>query len=74
MGLLSSREDKIKKLDEELSNFDTELIYKKALKSIYDGAQSTTDAQFDEFVVLHHDLQEQNDHLKNIEELLKNKK
>ncbi|HJA26899.1 MAG TPA: hypothetical protein H9720_00840 [Candidatus Limosilactobacillus intestinigallinarum] len=64
MGLFSSREDKIKKLDEELSNFDTELIYKKALKSIYDGAQSTTDAQFDEFVVLHHDLQEIKEELK----------
>lgn len=64
MGLFSSREDKIKKLDEELSNFDTELIYKKALKSIYDRAQSTTDAQFDEFVVLHHDLQEIKEELK----------
>ena len=64
MGLFSSREDKIKKLDEELSNFDTELIYKKALKSIYDGVQSTTDAQFDEFVVLHHDLQEIKEELK----------
>lgn len=64
MGLFSSREDKIKKLDEELSNFDTELIYKKALKSIYDGAQSTTDVQFDEFVVLHHDLQEIKEELK----------
>lgn len=58
MGLFSSREDKIKKLDEQLKEFDIELIYKKALKSIYDGAQSTPDAQFDEFVVLHHDLQE----------------
>lgn len=58
MGLFSSREDKIKKLDEELNDFDEELLYKKALKSIYDGAQSSPDTQFDEFLVLHHDLQE----------------
>lgn len=58
MGLFTSREDKIKKLDEQLSEFDEELLYKKALKSIYDGAQSSPDAHFDEFLVLHHDLQE----------------
>lgn len=58
MGLFSSREDKIKKLDEELNDFDEELLYKKALKSIYEGAEMSTDAQFDEFLVLHHDLQE----------------
>lgn len=58
MGLFSSREDKIKKLNDELSNFDEELLYKEALKSIYEGAKMSTDAQFDEFLVLHHDLQE----------------
>ena len=58
MGLFSSREDKIKKLNDELSNFDEELLYKEALKSIYEGAKMSTAAQFDEFLVLHHDLQE----------------
>lgn len=58
MGLFASKEDKIKKLNEELAGFDTELLYKKALKSIYEGAEMSTDAQFDEFLVLHHDLQE----------------
>lgn len=58
MGLFSSREDKIKKINEQLANFDEELLYKEALKSIYEGAKMSTDAQFDEFLVLHHDLQE----------------
>ena len=31
MGLFSSREDQIKKLDEKLSNFDDELAYKKII-------------------------------------------
>lgn len=74
MGLFSSREDKIKKLDEELNDFDEELLYKKALKHVYDGAKLATEAHFDEFLILHHDLQEQNKHLESIEELLRNKK
>ena len=57
MGLLSSRKEKIKKLDDDLSDFDSELLYKKALKSVYERAKSTN-AQFAEFLVLHHDLQE----------------
>lgn len=57
MGLLPSRKEKAKKLDDELNDFDSELLYKRALKSVYDGAKSTN-AQFAEFLVLHHDLQE----------------
>lgn len=58
MGLFNSRDDDIKKLNEELNNFDEELLYKKALKSVYEGAKFATDAHFNEFLVLHHDLQE----------------
>lgn len=64
MGLFASRDDKIKKLDKELGDFDEELLYKKALKAIYDGAQLTPDAHFNEFLVLHHDLQEIKEELK----------
>lgn len=71
MGLFSSREDKIKKLNDELNGFDEELLYKKALKHIYEGSKLATEAHFDEFLVLHHDLQEQNENLKNIEAMLK---
>lgn len=73
MGLFSSREDKIKRLDEEINDFDGELLYKKALKHVYEGSKLATEAHFDEFLVLHHDLQEQNERLKNIADSLNKK-
>ena len=39
MGLLSSRKEKIKKLDDDLSDFDSELLYKKALKSLQESSK-----------------------------------
>lgn len=76
MGLFSSREDKIKKLDEDLKNFDDEYTYKKLLDWLERNADSNS-SDFDNLAIgyiLHHDLQEQNKHLESIEELLKNKK
>ena len=60
MGLFSSREDKIKKLDEQLANFDEEYTYKKLLNWIEQNADSSS-TDFDKLAVayvLHHDLQE----------------
>lgn len=58
MGLFSSREDKIKKINQQLSEFDEEMIYKNALKGIIEGSQNLNEAKYDGIVVLHHDLQE----------------
>ncbi|WP_347981204.1 hypothetical protein [Limosilactobacillus portuensis] len=62
MGLFSSREDQIKKLDEKLSNFDDELAYKKIISKIQDSVDSGniigTDPSLVSAYIIHHDLQE----------------
>ena len=60
MGLFASREDKIKKLDEQLANFDEEYTYKKLLNWIEQNADSSS-TDFDKLAVayvLHHDISE----------------
>ena len=60
MGLFSSREDKIKKLDEQLKNFDDEYMYKKLLNWLEQNADNSS-TDFDQLAIayiLHHDLQE----------------
>lgn len=64
MGLFSSREDKIKKLDEKISSFDDELIYKRALSALKFNAEDATDVRSAEAYILHHDLQEIKEELK----------
>lgn len=68
MGLFSSREDVVKKLDENLSNYDQEIIYKKALKGILESSQISNEAKYDGIVVLHHDLQEIKEELRKLNE------
>lgn len=59
MGLFRSREDKIKKIDQQLSEFDEELLYKKTLKSMYDNAELNSEiTNLDPALIIHHDLQE----------------
>ncbi|WP_267201599.1 hypothetical protein [Limosilactobacillus kribbianus] len=74
MSLFGSNEAK---LDKKLEALDEALLYKKSLAALETQAKenfSGVDNAGLAAIVLHHDLQEQNDHLKNIEELLKNKK
>ena len=74
MGLFSSREEKFDKViaeNDTLENYKKSLAYLSKSTGVTNGNEAII-AQ--DFLVLHHDLQEQNDHLKNIEELLKNKK
>lgn len=58
MGLFSSREDDLKKLDDQLSQIDEEMIYKKALKGMLEASDQIHEAKYDGVIVLHHDLQE----------------
>lgn len=58
MGLFSSREDDLKKLDDQLSQIDEEMIYKKALKGMLEASDKLHEAKYDGVIVLHHDLQE----------------
>lgn len=62
MGLFSSREDKIKKIEDELANFDDELTYKKVLLQIQNaidgGNFNGTDPSLVAAYLIHHDLQE----------------
>lgn len=74
MGLFGSNEEKFDKViaeNDTLENYKKSLAYLSKSTGVTNGNE-TIIAQG--FLVLHHDLQEQNDHLKNIEELLKNKK
>ncbi|HJF86164.1 MAG TPA: hypothetical protein K8V88_01885 [Companilactobacillus farciminis] len=58
MGLFSSDEDKIRKIDKQLSDVNKELLYKKTLKSMYDNAESNSElTSLDAALILHHDLQ-----------------
>lgn len=71
MGLFSSREDQIKKLDEKLSNFDDELACKKIISKIQDSVDSGniigTDPSFSAYII-HHDLQEIKEELHKLNE------
>lgn len=59
MGLFGSDEDKIKKIDKQLSEINKELLYKKTLKAMYDNAALITETtSLDAALILHHDLQE----------------
>lgn len=62
MGLFSSQEDTLKKLDQKLSNFDDELTYKKILLQIQNaidgGNFNGTDPSLVAAYLIHHDLQE----------------
>lgn len=65
MGLFSSDEDKIRKIDKQLSDVNKELLYKKTLKSMYDNAESNSElTSLDAALILHHDLQEIKEELK----------
>ena len=65
MGLFSSDEDKIRKIDKQLSDVNNELLYKKTLKSMYDNAESNSElTSLDAALILHHDLQEIKEELK----------
>lgn len=60
MGLFSSRDDQIKKLDEQLKDFDDEYMYKKLLNWLEQNADNSS-TDFDQLAIayiLHHDLQE----------------
>lgn len=70
MGLFSSREDNIKKLDEKLADFDDEYMYKKLLNWLEQNADSSS-TDFDKLAIayiLHHDIVE---NTKKLEELKK---
>lgn len=58
MGLFSSREDTLKKLDEQLANIDDDITYKKALLRLTNMANENQNTEAMSVVVLHHDLQE----------------
>ncbi|EEJ39800.1 hypothetical protein [Limosilactobacillus vaginalis] len=65
MGLFSSDEDKIRKIDKQLSDVNKELLYKKTLKSMYDNTESNSElTSLDAALILHHDLQEIKEELK----------
>lgn len=65
MGLFSSDEDKIRKIDKQLSDVNKELLYKKTLKSMYDNAELNSElTSLDAALILHHDLQEIKEELK----------
>lgn len=67
MGLFSSDEDKIRKIDKQLSDVNKELLYKKTLKSMYDNAESNSElTSLDAALILHHDLQEIKKELKKL--------
>ena len=67
MGLFSSDEDKIRKIDKQLSDVNKELLYKKTLKSMYDNAESNSElTSLDAALILHHDLQEIKEELKKL--------
>lgn len=62
MGLFASRDDKIKKYDKKMAEYDEELAYKKVLsdieESIGDGSLNQTDPSLTAAFLIHHDLQE----------------
>lgn len=62
MGLFSSREASIKKLNDKLTNFDDELTYKKILSQIQDAIEggnfTGTNPSLVAAYLIHHDLQE----------------
>lgn len=69
MGLFSSREDKINKINQQLSEFDEEMLYKKTLKSMYDNAESNPElTSLDPALIIHHDLQEIREELHKLNE------
>lgn len=69
MGLFSSREDKIKKINQQLSEFDEEMLYKKTLKAMYDNAESNSEiTSLDPALIIHHDLQEIKEELHKLNE------
>lgn len=82
MGLFASRDDKVKKYDQKLADYDEELAYKKILsdieEAIGDGALNQVDPSLTAAFLIHHDLKEQNKRLENklneIETLLKERK
>lgn len=69
MGLFSSREDDIKKINQQLSEFDEEMLYKKTLKAMYDNAKSNSEiTSLDSALIIHHDLQEIKEELRKLNE------
>lgn len=69
MGLFSSREDDIKKINQQLSEFDKEMLYKKTLKAMYDNAESNSEiTSLDSALIIHHDLQEIKEELHKLNE------
>lgn len=70
MGLFSSREDKIKKLDEQLNDFDDEYVYKRLLNWLEQNADVSSTDFYNMAIgyILHHDLQEIKEELHKLNE------
>ncbi|WP_311403678.1 hypothetical protein [Limosilactobacillus vaginalis] len=68
MGLFSSREDSIAKLNDKLSGIDSELTYKKALLRLSNMSNENQTVEAMSTVVLHRDLQEIKEELHKLNE------
>lgn len=74
MGLFASRDDKIKKYNDKIANYDQELSYKRILsdieESIGNGVLNQTDTSLTAAYLIHCDLEKLTDELHQLNENL----